>query len=80
MHHTSSNVQIVLALGNNPTGDDFKYVLRPTFSEDGPRDFCVGGLVTPSNSSMIREGLNGTLQAITNGDPSGGLFNVRPLR
>lgn len=31
------------------------------------------------SSLNIKDGTNATLQVVTNGDPSGGLYNVKPL-
>ena len=74
--HTQQNVQVVFALGNNPTGNDYTYTLVPTFYEQGPRSFCISNTAFPPNLN-ISAGTNGTILVITNGDPDGGLYNVR---
>ena len=76
--HTSSKVQVLLALGNNP-GSNFSITLVPTFQEQGPENFCINGntIHIPADVlSQINEGTNATVQVVTNGDPSGGLYNV----
>lgn len=75
MHHTQSNVQILLGLGNNP-GSAFNYVLRPTVAEQGPNNFCAGMVVANMAGMNITEGMNATIQVVTNGDPNGGLYQV----
>ncbi|KAF1966201.1 hypothetical protein BU23DRAFT_487231 [Bimuria novae-zelandiae CBS 107.79] len=73
MHHTQARVAVYLALGNDPTADDFTITLVPTLSEEGPSNFCLGSVNIPSNLN-ISAGTNGTIQVVTNGDPSGGLY------
>lgn len=82
MGHTEANVEVVLALGNSPSGDDFTHILVSTFHEDGPQNFCLGGITVPSvipdaGNTTITDGMNGTLQVITSGDDPGqsGLYN-----
>lgn len=75
MHHTQTKLAVYLALGNNPTADDFTITLVPTLSEEGPSNFCFGSVSIPSNLN-ISEGTNGTIQVVSNGDPNGGLYQV----
>jgi hypothetical protein len=76
MEHTSARVQVFMALGNEP-GDSFNIELLPTIQERGPQNFCIGaGALTFPPGMRITEGTNATIQVITNGDPSGGLYNV----
>ena len=89
MGHTEAKVQVVLAVGNDPSGDDFSIVLVPTVQENGPQDFCLGAVTIPSGMSMgsnmsmngmnmsITPGSNGTIQVVTSGDDPGqsGLYN-----
>lgn len=78
MGHTSAKVQVLLALGNDPESN-FNITLVPTFQEQGPQDFCIGGAAIHLPEGLnITDGTNATLQVITNGDPNGGLYNVRP--
>ena len=77
MEHTSVHAQVLLAIGNDP-GDNFDIVLVPTVAEQGPDNFCFGGVTLPSGLN-ISEGTNATIQVVTNGDPSGGLYNVCSL-
>jgi len=79
MGHTSTKVEVLLALGNDP-GSNFNTIILPTVQEQGPSNFCINGAAIhiPDNiKSQIQEGTNATIQVITNGDPSGGLYNVR---
>lgn len=72
MEHTSSNVQVLIAYGNDPSGADYHTVLVPTLWEQGPQLFCFGDIIIPN----AKEGMNATLQVQSNGDPSGGLYAV----
>lgn len=75
MHHTQTVVAAYLAIGNNPTADDFTITIVPTLSEEGPKNFCLGSANIPSDLN-ITAGTNATIQVVTNGDPSGGLYQV----
>lgn len=90
MGHSDANIQVLLAMGNMP-GSNFNTVIKPTFSETGLGAFCftvptsmgaMGAMNGMSGMSGMTsmEGMNATIQVITNGDPSGGLYNVRPIR
>jgi len=78
MEHTEARTQVNIALGNNPgdSADAFNINLVPTVQERGPNSFCLGDVMIPA-SLNITSGMNATLQVITNGDPDGGLYNVR---
>ncbi|KAL2048808.1 hypothetical protein ABVK25_010933 [Lepraria finkii] len=73
MEHDHAEVQVLLALGNVPA-DNFNIVLQPIFMEEGIGKFCMGDVMVPS-SLGIKDGDNGTIQVVTNGDPNGGLYN-----
>ena len=76
MGHTSSAVQVLLGLGNDP-GSAFNIVLLPTMQENAPGSFCIAGVTGSIPASLgIRDGDNATLQVVSNGDPAGGLYNV----
>ena len=77
LHHTQTNLEVLLAVGNLP-GSNYSIVLRPTFAEEGPGEFCVGGIVLPAVAG-IEAGTNATIQVVSNGDPSGGLYQVSHL-
>lgn len=77
MGHTQSNVEVLIAVGNNP-GSAFNTVIRPTFLQTGLGAFCMTGLTLPS-SINVTEGINATIQVITNGDPDGGLYNCADI-
>ncbi|KAL1613334.1 hypothetical protein SLS54_010711, partial [Diplodia seriata] len=67
MGHTEANVQVLLAVGNDP-GSAFSVELRPTFRERGPESFCIGGVEIPAGANLTA-GMNATIQVVTNGDP-----------
>jgi len=75
MEHPEAKVEVLIAFGNNPTGNDFTRVLVPTVQEVGPQSFCLGDVVI-GNSTLSQAGMNATILVMTNGDPSGGLYNV----
>lgn len=75
MGHTDANVQVLIGMGNNP-GSAFNTIIKPTFSETGLGAFCITGLDVPASAGAM-SGMNATIQVITNGDPDGGLYNVR---
>jgi hypothetical protein len=77
MGHDEKAVQILLALGDNP-GNNFNITLVPTFRQEGLGEFCLPDIQFPSDLG-ITDGMNGSLQVVTNGDPNGGLYNVRPV-
>ncbi|KAF1962808.1 hypothetical protein CC80DRAFT_361976, partial [Byssothecium circinans] len=72
MHHTQTRIAVYLAIGNDP-GSNYNIVLRPQLSQEGPGDFCLGQVNIPSGLN-ITAGTNATIQVVTNGDPSGGLY------
>ena len=72
--HDESAVQILLGLGDNP-GSNFNITLVPTFRHEGLGDFCLGDISLPADIGIM-DGMNATLQVVTNGDPTGGLYNV----
>ncbi|KAF4549986.1 Hypothetical protein D9617_19g102910 [Elsinoe fawcettii] len=79
MGHTEYNVQVLLALGNDP-GSAFNYVLVPTFTQEGPDNFCIGGgAIRYPEGLNITEGTNATIQVVTNGDGGGGLYNCADI-
>ena len=78
MGHTETQLQVVIALGNAPTGDDFSTILRPTFQEEGPNDFCIDGLRLPKmiGGRPLTSGAKATIQVLANNEDGGGLYNV----
>lgn len=70
MGHIDANVEVLIAMGNSP-GSAFNTIIRPTFKETGLGAFCMTGFTVPG----AMEGMNATIQVVTNGDPNGGLFN-----
>lgn len=74
MGHTMSAVEVLLGLGND-VGSSFNITLVPIFQEQGLGQFCMSSVAVPGDLK-VTEGQNATIQVITNGDPSGGLYNV----
>jgi hypothetical protein len=77
MGHIDANVEVLIGFGNS-VGSAFNTVLRQTFTEQGLGKFCMTGLNIPSGMS-ITEGMNATIQVVTNGDPDGGLYNCADI-
>jgi len=79
MGHTASQVEVLIALGNNP-GSAFNTILVPTVQETGPNNFCFGMVTVPASIGgvAITAGMNATIQVVTNGDSgaNSGLYNV----
>jgi hypothetical protein len=75
MGHDGKAVQFLLGLGNNP-GNNFNITLVRTFRQEGLGEFCLREIPLPSDLGIM-DGMNATLQVVTNGDPSGGLYSVR---
>lgn len=73
MGHDESAVQVLLGLGNDP-GVNFNVTLQPIIQEQGIGQFCLSNVVVPDGVAV--EGMNATIQVVTNGDPTGGLYNV----
>jgi hypothetical protein len=78
MGHDENAVQVLLGLGDDP-GNNFNITLVPTFRQEGLGEFCLKEIPLPSDLG-IKDGMNATLQVVANGDPNGGLYNVRTLR
>ncbi|KAK0112896.1 hypothetical protein ONS95_014615 [Cadophora gregata] len=77
MGHIDANVEVLIGVGNDP-GSSFDTVLRPTFMEQGLGAFCMTGMDIPSSLGMMN-GMNATIQVVTNGDPDGGLYNCADI-
>lgn len=77
MGHDQAAVQVLMGLGNDP-GSNFNITLHPTFRQIGLGDFCLPNVRLDEAllGVPLRDGMNATLQVVTNGDPSGGLYNV----
>lgn len=77
MGHSQTAVQVLLGLGNDP-GDNFNITLVPTFRLTGLGAFCLPhvSLDEKTLGVPLTDGMNATLQVVTNGDPNGGLYAV----
>lgn len=71
MGHIDVNVAVYIGFGDS-VGSAFNTVVRPTFTEQGLGNFCMTGIEIPGTGL---EGMNATIQVVTNGDPDGGLYN-----
>jgi len=80
MGHDQTAVQVLLALGDDP-GSNFNITLVHTFGQTGLGLFCLQNVpITEAVlGAPLRDGMNATLQVVTNGDPSGGLYNCADL-
>ncbi|KAH8800051.1 expression library immunization antigen 1 [Hyaloscypha sp. PMI_1271] len=67
-----ANVAVYIGFGS-AVGSAFNTVVRPTFTEQGLGNFCMTWIDIPGGSSL--EGMQATIQVVTNGDPDGGLYN-----
>jgi hypothetical protein len=72
MGHIDANIAVYIGFGSD-IGSAFNTVVRPTFTEQGLGAFCMTGIEIPGGSAL--EGMNATIQVVTNGDPDGGLYN-----
>lgn len=72
--HTQTNIAVYLALGDDPK-DSFNTFLVPQISQQGLGDFCFGAVKIPA-SLNVTAGTRGTIQVVTNGHSSGGLYQV----
>ncbi|KAN0119565.1 hypothetical protein V8E51_001773 [Hyaloscypha variabilis] len=70
MGHIDANVAVYIGFGDS-VGSSFNTVIRPTFTEQGLGNFCMTGIEIPGGSAL--EGMNATIQVVTNGDPDGGV-------
>lgn len=77
MGHSDAQVQVLIGMGNNP-GSAFNTVIKPTFKERGLGAFCIEGIIIPGSLKVV-DGLNATLQVITNGEDGGGLYNCADI-
>ncbi|KAL5119021.1 hypothetical protein ACEQ8H_003150 [Pleosporales sp. CAS-2024a] len=72
MGHEQTNVAVYMAIGDNP-GSAFNIVMRHTIMVTGLGEFCLGGVSVPAGVN-VTDGTKATIQVVTNGDPSGGLY------
>jgi hypothetical protein len=73
--HDEANTAVYLALGNNPSADDFTIVVKDEFLQIGLGTFCWNDLTFPANLT-VKEGDNATIQVVQQGHTGGGLYNV----
>jgi hypothetical protein len=74
MHHTQTNVEVLLSIGSDP-GRNYNIVLRRTFAQEGLGNFCAGEVSIPAGLN-ITSGTLATIQVVSNGDPDGGLYQA----
>jgi hypothetical protein len=76
-HHSQTSVSYLLALGSDPS-TNYNITLGPTLGATGLGEFCLPNITITSAilGVNLTDGLNATLQVVTNGDTGGGLFAV----
>lgn len=74
MQHTQTRLKVFLGLGDD-TGINFNVTIRPMFAQEGLGNFCIGKLNV--EGVEVKDGTHATLQVVSNGDPEGGLYQVR---
>ncbi|KAI9749733.1 MAG: hypothetical protein M4579_006761 [Chaenotheca gracillima] len=77
MEHDRVMVQILLGLGND-VGDSFNITLLPIIEQEGEGSFCLKDIALPDGTT-VTDGQNATIQVVTNGDPTGGLYNCADI-
>ncbi|CUS13857.1 unnamed protein product [Tuber aestivum] len=77
--HDEANTAVYLALGNNPTKDDFTITLADQFKQIGLGTFCWSELPVPDGTQGIRDGANATIQVVQAGHTGGGLYNCADI-
>lgn len=79
MGHDRAAVQVLLGLGSDP-GKNYNVTLVPTVAEQGIGTFCLPRISLSEDvlGTELEDGMNATVQVVTNGHPSGGLYNVSP--
>jgi hypothetical protein len=77
MGHDQTALQVLLGLGNDP-GNNFNISVLPLMRQVGLGDLCLPNVRLDETVLGVAptDGMNATLQVVTNGDPSGGLYNV----
>ncbi|KAL1960490.1 hypothetical protein VTO42DRAFT_7789 [Malbranchea cinnamomea] len=76
MGHDQAALQVLLGLGNDP-GSNYNITLVPTLREQGMGTFCLPHISLSEEvlGTQLEDGMNATVQVVTNGDPVGGLYN-----
>ncbi|KAK2879996.1 hypothetical protein FQN49_000689 [Arthroderma sp. PD_2] len=76
MGHDQSAVQVLMGLGSNP-GSNYNITVLPTFRQIGLGSFCLPEVKLSEEVLGFRpeEGMDATLQVLSNGDPTGGLYH-----
>ena len=74
LEHSQTRLAVYLAIGEDP-GSNFSILLRPQSEREGLGDYCLGQIIIPSELN-ISAGTKATIQVVSNGDPTGGLYQV----
>ncbi|KAF3490734.1 expression library immunization antigen 1 [Arthroderma uncinatum] len=76
MGHDQAAVQVLLGVGSNP-GSNFNITVLPTFRQIGLGAFCLPEVKLTEEvlGFKPKEGMDATLQVLSNGDPTGGLYH-----
>lgn len=77
MGHDQAAVQVLLGLGSNP-GSNFNISVVKTFRQVGLGAFCLPEVSLSEDvvGFKPKDGMEATIQVLSNGDPKGGLFHV----
>jgi hypothetical protein len=80
LHPTQAAVQILLGLGSK-VGTSYNITLEHTFSVTGAGEFCLPNIpLDPATlGTSLTDGMNASLQVVTNGDTGGGFYSVCTL-
>lgn len=74
--HDEAETAVYLAIGENPTADDFTIILADQFNQIGLGEFCWNDLEIPASAKGVEDGVKATVQVVQRGHSGGGLYNV----
>ncbi|KAI5851205.1 hypothetical protein DFP73DRAFT_454072, partial [Morchella snyderi] len=77
--HDEAETAVYLAIGNNPTANDFNITLSPVFMQIGLGAFCWNTLTVPDGTPGVADGANATIQVVQRGHTGGGLYNCADI-
>ncbi|KAI5298414.1 hypothetical protein KEM56_004082, partial [Ascosphaera pollenicola] len=78
LHHDETVLEVLMGVGND-VGDAFNFKLIPSFKMEGMGDFCIPKVDLEAKGIKVENGTNATLQVISNGDPTGGLYSCADI-
>jgi hypothetical protein len=74
--HDEAKTAVYLAIGNDPSANDFNITLENVFMQIGLGTFCWNTLSIPDGTPGVADGVNATIQVVQAGHTGGGLYNV----